>query len=66
MVTGDGDPGYSATSRMFGEALLLLSEEDGTGTPTHGGVITPATAFGRDLRERLETNGFTFTYQDGA
>lgn len=64
VVTGDGDPGYSATSRMFGEALLLLSADDTVGSSTSAGVLTPATAFGAALRERLLTRGFTFAYHD--
>ncbi len=64
VVTGDGDPGYSATSRMFGEALLLLSEDDRVDSSTSAGVLTPATAFGAALRERLLTRGFTFAYQE--
>ena len=64
VVTGDGDPGYSATSRMFGEALLLLSEDDRVDSSTSAGVLTPATAFGAALRERLLTRAFTFAYHD--
>ena len=64
VVTGDGDPGYSATSRMFGEALLLLSADDRVDSSTSAGVLTPATAFGAALRERLLTRGFTFAYHD--
>jgi short subunit dehydrogenase-like uncharacterized protein len=64
VVTGDGDPGYSATSRMFGEALLLLSQDDRVESSTSAGVLTPATAFGAALRERLLTRGFTFAYHD--
>lgn len=65
VVTGEGDPGYSATSRMFGEALLLLSDDNDPEMPGHGGVVTPATAFGSALRNRLQSRGFTFTYHDG-
>jgi short subunit dehydrogenase-like uncharacterized protein len=64
VVTGDGDPGYSATSRMFGEALLLLSQDDRVESSTSAGVLTPATAFGAALRERLLTRGFTFAYHE--
>lgn len=64
VVTGDGDPGYSATSRMFGEALLLLSADDRVDSSTSAGVLTPATAFGAALRERLLTRGFTFAYHE--
>ncbi|NBQ32411.1 MAG: enoyl-ACP reductase [Proteobacteria bacterium] len=64
VVTGDGDPGYSATSRMFGEALLLLSDGNRVESPARAGVLTPATAFGPALRERLLTRGFTFAYHD--
>jgi short subunit dehydrogenase-like uncharacterized protein len=33
-------------------------------SPARAGVLTPATAFGPALRERLLTRGFTFAYHD--
>ena len=49
-VRGAGDPGYLATSKMFSEVgLALLLDEALPG----GGVLTPATALGPVLRQRL-------------
>ncbi len=49
-VRGAGDPGYLATSKMFSElGLALLLDEAAPG----GGVLTPATALGPVLRQRL-------------
>ncbi len=50
-VRGDRDPGYGATSRMIGEAAVLLGETPHETTP--GGFWTPATALGQPLIERL-------------
>ena len=49
-VRGAGDPGYFATSKMLSEVgLTLLFDE----APPRGGVLTPATALGPVLRQRL-------------
>ena len=49
-VRGAGDPGYLATSKMLSEvALSLLFDE----ARHRGGVLTPATALGPVLRQRL-------------
>lgn len=49
-VRGAGDPGYLATSKMLSEVgLTLLLDE----APHRGGVLTPATALGPALRQRL-------------
>ncbi len=50
-VTGDRDPGYGSTARMVGEAAVALVALDGD--DVGGGFLTPATAFGDDLVERL-------------
>ena len=49
-VRGAGDPGYLATSKMLSEVGLALVLGE---APTHGGVLTPATALGPVLRQRL-------------
>ncbi len=49
-VRGAGDPGYLATSKMFSELGLTQLLDD---TPSRGGVLTPATALGPVLRQRL-------------
>ena len=51
-VAAQGDPGYKATSVMLVESSLCLAF-DGDLLPSSGGVLTPATALGRTLVERL-------------
>jgi short subunit dehydrogenase-like uncharacterized protein len=58
-VTGQGDPGYKATSGLLGEAGLCLAL-DGDKMPDRAGVLTPATAMGMPLVERLRAAGYTF------
>jgi short subunit dehydrogenase-like uncharacterized protein len=53
-VVGKGDPGYAATSRMLAESGLSLAATRG-----EGGVLTPSTAMGDDLVERLRFAGMT-------
>ena len=57
-VKGKGDPGYAATAVMFGEAALCLAL-DGDDLPGGGGVLTPATAMGETLAQRLRAAGLT-------
>jgi short subunit dehydrogenase-like uncharacterized protein len=61
-VAGDGDPGYAATAVMFGEAALCLADA-GDALPDRAGVLTPATAMGTALTERLRAAGMTCTVQ---
>lgn len=62
-VTGNRDPGYGATSRMFGEAGLCLARDLATDTP--GGFWTPVSLMAEPLHQRLETNaGIEFTVSD--
>jgi short subunit dehydrogenase-like uncharacterized protein len=58
-VSAQGDPGYKATAVMLGEAGLCLAL-DGASMPDRAGVLTPATAMGMPLVERLRAAGFTF------
>src|SRR5665213_2425264 len=53
-----GDPGYTETSKMIGEAALCLALDD---LPTSVGQVTTASAMGPALRTRLEAAGITFT-----
>lgn len=53
-VIGQGDPGYAATSRMLSESGLCLATTEGP-----GGVLTPSTAMGNDLVERLRAADMT-------
>jgi len=61
-VTGDMDPGYGSTSKMLGEAAVCLAKDDlGEG----GGILTPASAMGDHLIDRLTANaGLTFELVD--
>ncbi|MDP9344008.1 MAG: saccharopine dehydrogenase NADP-binding domain-containing protein [Actinomycetota bacterium] len=61
-VAAKGDPGYAATSVMLGESALCLAV-DRDRLPAPGGVLTPATAMGPALIERLQAAGFTFEVQ---
>ena len=60
-VTGDRDPGYGSTSKMLGESAVCLAL-DKRRTPKVKGVLTPASAMGKVLIERLQNNaGLTFS-----
>eukprot|EP01114_Cavostelium_apophysatum_P013368 TRINITY_DN3222_c0_g1_i1.p1 TRINITY_DN3222_c0_g1~~TRINITY_DN3222_c0_g1_i1.p1 ORF type:complete len:433 (+),score=83.53 TRINITY_DN3222_c0_g1_i1:81-1379(+) len=75
-VKGRGDPGYKLTAMMVAEsALCLLLDYDlrrprgqrrpkfsAEGRPA-GGILTPATAMGPPLVERLGKNGITFAVE---
>jgi len=61
-IEARGDPGYAATSVMLGESALCLSL-DRDRLPDRAGVLTPATAMGTILAERLKTAGHTLTAQ---
>jgi short subunit dehydrogenase-like uncharacterized protein len=50
-VDAEGHPGYLATSRMLGEAGLLLAEPGAT--PDRSGCLTPATALGTGCVDRF-------------
>lgn len=58
-VDADGHPGYLTTSRMFGEAGLLLAEDGAT--PADGGCLTPAAALGTGNLDRFERAGLRFS-----
>lgn len=58
-IAAQGDPGYKATSVMFGESALALALE-GERLPQRAGVLTPATAIGAVLAERLRAAGHTY------
>ena len=57
-VTVPYDPGYLGTAYMLGQAALSLVE-DGDALPDAAGVLTPATALGAPLVERLRAHRFT-------
>jgi short subunit dehydrogenase-like uncharacterized protein len=58
-VAAQGDPGYQATAVMMGEAALALVL-DRDRLPGRAGVLTPATALGTVLTDRLRAAGMTF------
>jgi short subunit dehydrogenase-like uncharacterized protein len=57
-IEAQGDPGYAATSVMLGEAALCLAL-DRDQLPDRAGVLTPATAMGAALADRLRAAGHT-------
>jgi short subunit dehydrogenase-like uncharacterized protein len=59
-VAAKGDPGYAATAVMMGESALTLAL-DHDRLPPHTGVLTPATALGTPLVERLRNAGMTLS-----
>ena len=61
-VAADGDPGYKATAVMLGESSLCLAL-DGERLPSRAGVLTPATAMGDRLVERLRLAGQTLAVE---
>jgi short subunit dehydrogenase-like uncharacterized protein len=58
-AAGQGDPGYAATAVMLGESALALAL-DGDRLPDRAGSLTPATAIGDVLVERLRAAGHTY------
>jgi len=60
VVAGKGDPGYAATAVMLGESALCLALDD---VPSAGGVLTPATAMGARLVDRLRRAGLELTVE---
>ncbi len=61
-VHADKDPGYGATAIMLGESALCLAFDDAP-TDLDGGVLTPASAMGMRLVERLREAGLIFSVQ---
>jgi short subunit dehydrogenase-like uncharacterized protein len=60
-VMGDMDPGYGSTSKMIAESAITLLK---TPSDSSGGVLTPASAMGSNLIERLQNNaGLTFNVE---
>lgn len=64
-VAAHGDPGYAATAVMLGESALCLAL-DADRLPERSGVLTPATAMGPALVDRLRAAGQTFEALDPA
>ncbi len=55
-VAAPFDPGYDGTAIMLGESALALAAREGT---DRAGVLTPATALGSVLVDRLRAHDFT-------
>jgi short subunit dehydrogenase-like uncharacterized protein len=62
VVAASGDPGYQATAVMLGESALCLALDRDL-LPVRSGVLTPATAMGDALVDRLRSAGFTLTVE---
>ena len=62
LVAAHGDPGYQATSVMLGESALCLGL-DHDRLPERAGDLTPATAMGEALVDRLRAAGFTLSVE---
>lgn len=57
-VAAEHDPGYDGTAIMLGQSALCLAL-DTQDLPVRAGVLTPATAMGQALVDRLRAQGFT-------
>jgi short subunit dehydrogenase-like uncharacterized protein len=57
VIAGKGDPGYAATAVMLAQSALCLAED---ALPERAGSLTPATAMGTALVERLRKAGHTY------
>ena len=61
-IKGDRDPGYGSTSKMLAEAAVCLAQDD---LPEMYGVVTPASAMGDALLQRLqERAGLSFAIKE--
>ncbi|MBB5937271.1 saccharopine dehydrogenase family protein [Streptomyces zagrosensis] len=58
-----GDPGYDETAKMLAESALCLALDD---LPETSGQVTPATAMGGALTDRLIRAGLVFRVVQGA
>ena len=58
-VAAPYDPGFHGTAIMLGQSALALAQDEDR-LPDTAGVLTPATAIGMPLVERLREHRFTF------
>ncbi|MEO0325245.1 MAG: saccharopine dehydrogenase NADP-binding domain-containing protein [Myxococcota bacterium] len=63
-IRGEKDPGYGETAKMLGESALCLAFDEAE-LPKAAGCLTPASAMGRVLTERLRKAGMTFEVARG-
>jgi short subunit dehydrogenase-like uncharacterized protein len=61
-IDGEGHPGYLATSRMLGEAGMIVAEPGLA--PDEFGCLTPATAIGAASIDRFAQAGLRFSHRD--
>lgn len=59
VVEAQGHPGYKSTATMVGEAALALADPQ-SGVPDGAGFLTPATALGLTVVDRMVEAGVTF------
>ena len=62
-IAGTRDPGYGETAKMLSETAMCLAK-DGARLDARFGVLTPASAMGMRLVERLRAAGMTFDMHD--
>lgn len=62
-IRASGDPGYKATGVMLGESALALALNEER-LPDVAGVLTPATAMGEVLTERLRSAGHEYRVRE--
>ncbi|HWG85703.1 MAG TPA: hypothetical protein VNT60_09505, partial [Deinococcales bacterium] len=62
LVGALSDPGYAETAKMLAETALSLAADEAV-LPRRAGVLTPATAVGLRLVERLRGAGMVFQTQ---
>ena len=62
-VSCGSDPGYSGTALMIGEAAVCLALDEEL-LPQNFGILTPATAMGKTLANRLKKAGMEFEYSN--
>ncbi|GAG91041.1 unnamed protein product, partial [marine sediment metagenome] len=62
LVADQHDPGYGSTAIMLSESAVCLAF-DGAELKSDGGILTPASAMGMRLVERLRKAGMTFEIQ---
>jgi short subunit dehydrogenase-like uncharacterized protein len=65
-LAAHGDPGNRVTVMMLCESAMLLATSDRAALPggaDRGGVLTPATALGLDLIDRLKARGLEVTLE---
>ncbi len=60
VVEADGHPGYKSTATMIGEAALAMADPDAD-VPDGAGFLTPATALGLGIIDRMAQAGLRFT-----